>query len=601
MKLIKFRITNYKTIEDTGWLNIDNITSLVGVNEAGKSNIITALLKLNPVDDELKINILNDYPRGKFAQDVKNIPNLFFAEAIYELEKTFVKKIIKEETDEEGNISEKEIVEGEFNYIKLKKSYDNKLSMYLLKNLEDKNESFLITEDKINENLPKFIYYASYANLDTEIHLPTVINNVNNYKNLPEKPKNKAKTLKLLFDYIGLSPNDILSLGSEQSHGTSNKAEETILAEQEKKKERLALLNSASKSMSDEFKEWWKQGDYTFRFHADGDYFTVYVKDSLRTEEIELEHRSSGLQWFFSFYLIFQAESRNSHQDTIILLDEPGHTLHPMSQKDLAVFFSELSAKNQLIYTTHSPFLIDSTNITQAKAVFVDSKGLTKVTDDLKANKKQAEKSIYPINSAIGITISDTMLIGCKPIIVEGVSDQIYLSYIKRYLMKHKGFSNTEELIFLPVDGTKNIKPIVSIITGRDDELPCVLIDNDVSGKEKSKNLQKGLYIDDKDKVLNVNDFLLKTVVDAEIEDIMVKDILIEAFNKEFKFDEDFEIDETNSLSIVKQIENFCKNNEYELSIGWKVLLSRRYIQSNSTPSDEIIGKWELLFEKFKG
>lgn len=416
---------------------------------------------------------------------------------------------------------------------------------------------------------------------------------------MSEKSKNKVKTLKVLFDYIKLKPQDILNLGKETNPG-STKSESTIENESANKKEREILLDSAATKLTRDFKSWWKQGDYIFNFSVDGDYFRIWVSDNIRHDKIELESRSSGLQWFFSFFLIFMSEADHEHKNTIILLDEPGHTLHPMAQKDLSLFFNELATKNQLIYTTHSPFLVDAMNITQTKVVYFEDDGITQVSDDLQINKNMAKKSIYPINSAIGLTVSDTMLIGCKPIIVEGVSDQIYMTFIKRFLMKIGEFMSSDELIFMPVGGTKNIKPVVSIISGRDSDLPFVIIDNDESGQTKKKSLEKDLYANEKDKILNINDFIIKATKEAEIEDFMDVLEIEESFNREFRFEEDFVYDEDDNNSVVKQIESFCQKQDYKLCDGWKVLVARRYIQRNKKPSDELINKWKELFDKIK-
>lgn len=84
MKLIKFRVKNYKTIDDTGWISVDQIGCLVGVNESGKTNVITALLKLNPVDSSIKINALLDYPRSKYSSDKDKLDDIEFIEALFE-------------------------------------------------------------------------------------------------------------------------------------------------------------------------------------------------------------------------------------------------------------------------------------------------------------------------------------------------------------------------------------------------------------------------------------------------------------------------------------------------------------------------------------
>jgi len=83
MELLKFRVTNYKTIEDTGWLDIEDMTCLVGENESGKTNILTALLKLNPADEHVKIDLISDYPRHRFTEEQKIAASKKFIEAVF--------------------------------------------------------------------------------------------------------------------------------------------------------------------------------------------------------------------------------------------------------------------------------------------------------------------------------------------------------------------------------------------------------------------------------------------------------------------------------------------------------------------------------------
>lgn len=89
--------------------------------------------------------------------------------------------------------------------------------------------------------IPKFVYYASYANLSSELYLPNIISDLNRYDSLSEKSKNKAKTLKVFFDFVKLSPQEILELGEET---TQSKTEDIITNElqmnyKRKKKEKL--------------------------------------------------------------------------------------------------------------------------------------------------------------------------------------------------------------------------------------------------------------------------------------------------------------------------------------------------------------------------
>ena len=217
------------------------------------------------------------------------------------------------------------------------------------------------------------------------------------------------------------------------------------MKESRNKQERFAKIESAATYLSSQFKDWWTQGDYTFRFNADGEYFRIFVNDSERPSPIELESRSKGLQWFFSFFLVFLAESKDNHRDCILLLDEPGLNLHPNAQTDLIRFFEQLSKNNQLIYTTHLPFLVDHNSLDRVKAVYTE-RGLTKASNDIsKADKEK--KAIQPVNAAIGITASQSLLIGCDIVIVEGVSDQFYLTMIKNHLVSKGKFKPKKELV----------------------------------------------------------------------------------------------------------------------------------------------------------
>ena len=139
---------------------------------------------------------------------------------------------------------------------------------------------------------------------------------------------------------------------------------------------------------------------------ADGDYFRIWVSDSIRPAEVSLELRSTGLQWFLSFYLVFLVESQDVHKNAILLLDEAGLTLHPLAQKDLAKFFNKLSQTNQIINTTHSPFIVDTNNIDRCKVVYIDESGLTVASDNLRqGSDKLNEKSIYAVHAALGLSV----------------------------------------------------------------------------------------------------------------------------------------------------------------------------------------------------
>jgi predicted ATP-dependent endonuclease of OLD family len=425
---------------------------------------------------------------------------------------------------------------------------------------------------------------------------------------LGEKERAKVRSLKVLFDFVKLSPEEILELGKEalprkvitiqkdQYNREINRNEdiehpeyEDINEVSEHKKEREILLQSASTKLTQDFKNWWKQGNYKFRFQADGNHFRIWVSDEKRSEEIELEGRSRGLQWFFSFFLVFLVESKDAHSNCILLLDEPGISLHPVAQMDLIRFFSSLSKDNQIIYTTHSPFLVDANNLGNVYAMFIGENGESIVSPDLRANIKISSKSIYPVHAAIGLTVSETLLLGSDPILVEGVSDQIYLQLIKRYILSIGKYKNKRELVFVPTGGVKGMSPVIKILLGRDNNLPFVVLDADNSGIEKKKQLENDLYKEEKNKILTMNDFLGEG--EWEIEDLMPNEELARIFAKKFRrvnSEDEFDYIYDKDKPIVPQMEKFANENGYKLEKGWKVELAKDFQKSFDRIVDRI-------------
>lgn len=111
--------------------------------------------------------------------------------------------------------------------------------------------------------MPKYVYYSNYGNLDSQIYLPQVVQNIGR-TDLGAKEAAKARTLKTLFKFVKLDPQEITDLGSESSGSLNSEEIERIAS---KKEEREILLASASTAFTKSFNEWWKQGNYTFELH----------------------------------------------------------------------------------------------------------------------------------------------------------------------------------------------------------------------------------------------------------------------------------------------------------------------------------------------
>ena len=70
MKLLpkRFRVLNYRNINDSNWIPLERDTALVGRNESGKTALLKALHKFNPAIDE-PYNAQREFPRDRFTTD----------------------------------------------------------------------------------------------------------------------------------------------------------------------------------------------------------------------------------------------------------------------------------------------------------------------------------------------------------------------------------------------------------------------------------------------------------------------------------------------------------------------------------------------------
>lgn len=687
MKLIRFRVTNFRSIKDSTWIDCSDVTDIIGINEAGKSNALLALWKFNPTD-KAEINLLEDLPRNEYSSLKNSCQELPFIEVIFRLEDDdeLLKKLIKitgRRKEELSEIHIKRFYSGEYSYefpheetitelpskefttfieekinaiskisieSKVEKHYkatvesilngyidelqqivmiDKNLLQEFISNTENtgakpsaKSEIQPIVNDvlkyfreqmellsrpqircdevwqQVFSLMPNFVYYSNYGNLDTEIYLPHVIDNLER-NDITGVVAAKVRTLKVLFDFIGLNPKEILELGND----SANLSQDEIEKFNKKKEERTVLLNSASSKLTKEFKQWWKQGNYVFDLRADGKFFKIWVSDEKRPEKVVLEARSTGLQWFLSFYLVFLTQTKTNLKNTIILLDEAGLSLHPLAQKDLLAFFKNLATTNQIIHTTHSPFLVDTNNIDSVKIAYIDNDGYTVISNDLRANSDpKRDTSVYAVHAALGLSVSDIMLNGCQPVIVEGASDQYYLNAIKTYLIASGLFKPSKDIVFMPAGGVKGVSAIASIVSAKG-ELPYVIIDGDTSGTSFKDKLKKDLYKDEEHKLICLKDFV-EGLEAVEIEDIIPFSCISKAIDRLFRNVDDFEFDEVydSKKSLLSQIEEYARMNRVQLLKGYKVEIAKFAKQKiiNMSEKEKEVDIWIKIFEQIK-
>jgi predicted ATP-dependent endonuclease of OLD family len=188
-----------------------------------------------------------------------------------------------------------------------------------------------------------------------------------------------------------------------------------------------------------------------------------YLRFFIETREGETlppAKRSLGFKWFLSFYLRINAENKKV-SGALLVFDEPGSQLHLRAQHDMLKLFEDLSKTNQIIYSTHSPYLIDTNKLSRVRLVFNTKKNGTvveKITTKISANQKDAMK---PIIDALGMQVAhDFSAAKNNNVIVEGISDHYYLSAAKKLL------GITDEFYFMPAMGASNAHILMELCIG---------------------------------------------------------------------------------------------------------------------------------------
>ncbi len=566
MKLRSFRIQNFRSFLDSGWVSCQNITAIAGVNEAGKSNLLKGLWKLKPAFQSDNKILYNDLPKDNVDKllDAEDKPE--FVSAKFKLESrdlAMLRKYFPTLTPFDTcvvsrNLSGKYMVEVP---IKVPEDKAQKLHNFILK------------------IMPGFIYYSNYGNLDSNIYLPQMLERFNKSGVNTMLPA-KKRTIKLLLLYVGITPEmlkedlPLLFSNSGEKHFTASQ----LFALTQKKEEYQKLFDEAGKRLSAEFSEMWNQGKYTFEFIFEGEKLSILVTDD-KGNKAPLEERSVGMQWFLSFLLVFSLESKLFYTNTILLLDESGMTLHSLAQQDLVRFMEKLSQNNQILYSTHSSFMIPTEHLNRAKVVYKNKNGHSIVSNNLRLNEEHSNQaSLLPVQSAVGIEVSRSILSNSFPVIVLRESEQYLLTAIKNFLSGKGKIRAKNDVVFVRagingLDGTAQI-----LSEGR--SLPGVFLANDEIAQKMYTYLGEGTYKNNEESLVQLKDFgdfeTLEDVFPYEIFARSAGSYLIRILDASFELD-------TRS-PFVQQIEEYAKQGGYTLPSNYRDEIAKRvktYLHKN--------------------
>lgn len=459
-----------------------------------------------------------------------------------------------------------------------------------------KPSPFAQAVDLITTRLPVFIYFENYGVLDSAIYLPRFLEGL---QHVPGDAR--IRTVNAIFKYGKLTAQEIADLGREQAQqarAQNQTPSDQIIAEDQGRKEARAIkLNSASLDITQRFNEWYGQRRHTIDYYADGDYFRIWVADDRRPGvKIELEGRSKGFQWFFSFYLVFLVESGEGHKDAILLLDEPGLHLHPTAQQELIAFFERLSEDNQLIYTMHSPFLIDGEHLHRVRPVTEDKSGHARISVGIWPSDQE---TIFPLQAAAGYAMIRGLFQHKQNVLVEGMSDYYYLHALNAQCRVSGREALPDDIHTTPCGGTKNVGYIASLFLGQKVR-PLVLLDGDDAGRARQNALINELYAAHATAILMLDDVLGRTGTETEIEDILGEEILLPAISAEIGQNVKLAAADRGVRSMPSQIKIWASRSSVKLPDGWKASSARRLVsewaEQGTRLPDDVLERAARLF-----
>ena len=251
----------------------------------------------------------------------------------------------------------------------------------------------------------------------------------------------------------------------------------------------------------------------------------VRIENARHRVTVSFDERSKGFVWFFSFLSYFSHLEETESGDLIILLDEPGTALHAMAQKDFLRFMDErLSPRCQVLYTTHSPFMIDLEKLHRIRLV-QDMDGVgTVITDDPVHNDRE---TVFPLQMALGYQMAQTLFLSPHCLMVNSPSDLIYLQVLGDMVAAEAGSRIDPRWVIIPVGSTDNLSTFITLL-GDNYVSVAVMMDLTPTNKEKIEAINRKNELEGENPVKWVQ---VTRVRDADIEDLFDPKVYLQLVN----------------------------------------------------------------------
>lgn len=611
MFLKTFRVRDFQSVRDSNPVEVTDVTCLVGKNEAGKTSLLKALYRLNPiVEGDGRFDVTDDYPRSRVTEYEQQVNSGEQSQAIVT---TAVLTIEAQELAPlEEHFGKRVIPEGT---ITLTRGYENETNFALGIDEKVAGETLLAAAHLIDplrdENLPWGSLKDLASVLKTRSDAQQArFNDATTAANALTDPDEKtraharaqslqetaaAKSLRAELDQINrvglagyiyekylhshlpkflyfdeyyqmrgceniealqqrisknqLQPSDYPIIGLIELAGL-NLPE---LVNPNRTQELKNKLQGAGNHLTKKILKYWSQNKYLrlafdVRPARPGDPENMRSGTNIWAEVADQKHfvntalgtRSRGFVWFFSFLAWYSHLKKTAHQRIILLLDEPGLSLHAKAQEDLLRYFEEeLKGTHQVVYSTHSPFMIDPRHfervrIVQDKTIDSDDQlspeeeGTKVLTDVLDAGSD----SLFPLQGALGYEIYQTLFVGPNSLVIEGASDLLYIQALSAILAQKGREGLSPAWTLTPAGGADKVPTFVALIGSSSLLHVATLIDIQKSSTQMVENLYKRKLLD-RNHVLTFADFTGRA--EADIEDMFEPDFYLQLVNEEYK------------------------------------------------------------------
>lgn len=519
MRLQSARVRGWKNFVDSGWVDVEpSVSCLVGKNESGKSAFLQALYRLKPAYSNNSATSLElDYPRWRLIQDGRQqrLEDFSFVTCRFVLDTGELEELsglVDASLPHDTVVEASRCYNGSLEYrlelslpvvvqfvldrapqlsdafnalavtslqalIELTKEAGGRAIQQVLKNLLRVTEDALpdSATDWLGKHLPTFFYFSNYDMLSGR----TDLQRLQAGQNLQENE---------------LTALSLLSMAQV-------KASDLVQGDFERRK---AQLEAASSDISRQVFRYWTQNRYlrtSFDVEAEAvqqqngqtlvyRYLNIRLADQRHGDfTTNIDTRSTGFRWFFSFIAAFSDFAHR--RDVIVLLDEPGLSLHGRAQGDFLRYVqNELAPYAQVIYSTHSPFLVDVRHLESVRVV--EDNSTPENPDDAARIRQDAfsrdPDTLFPLQGALGYDLAQNLFIGsAEHLVVEGVADFMYLETLSEHLKTIGREGLDEKISIVPVGGLSKVPTFIALLGAH--VSVSVLVDSSTQGMQRITDL----------------------------------------------------------------------------------------------------------------